>query len=110
MKNLKPMQLSFWEKLTICWEILQLETDFSWILRDKERYLFNKGYKTGMLDQRLPGEYKVIVHYGNNQSNEYKFGCISEAVDFAQRNTDILDNRCCELFQTYLDRDLYHLL
>ena len=105
------MQLSFLDKLVICWGILQLKVDMSYNLRDKERYIFNKGYNTGLKDQQLPGEYKVIITAGGS-SQEYEFDDIQVAINFMEgcKNPESCYVNSFEFVQTYLDRDLDYLI
>jgi predicted transcriptional regulator len=80
-------------------------------LRDKERYIFNKGYNTGLKDQRLPGEYKVIIT-ASGSSQEYGFGDIQAAINFMEgcKNPESCYVNSFEFVQTYLDRDLDYLI
>ena len=117
MKNFKPVQLSLWEKLVICWGILWLKVDLGYNLRDKERYIFNKGYNTGLKDTKLPGEYKVTISTSGGkenggQSDDYKFDDLQTATNFIEgcKNPEACYVNSFEFVQTYLDRDLDHLI
>jgi hypothetical protein len=114
MSNTLSIDLPLLDKLKICWGVLFPVELFMWNnkyvlnrINDKNMFIFNKGYRVGMADQKAPGEYKATVtdYFGNTDSF---FDDLSEAVKFVVNKRS--EGSLCEIYQTYLDRDLEHLL
>jgi len=108
------MKLTVLEKAEIIWGILKMGDDLSWNDKDTNQYIFNKGYKTGIQDTKRPGMYKVTVfHNGPTLESTFFddifFDDLQEAIDFA-KSEEGENGKYCELFETFLDRDMDFLL
>ena len=111
-KRNKPLRLTFLDKLKICWGIINIGDVYNWRPGDKNVYVFNAGYVAGLADTKRPGLYKVTVHNKDGQSCDYTFDDMQRAIEFASGHGPDSPNpdEGCDFVQTYLDRDLDHLI
>lgn len=102
--------LSFMDKLKICWGVMSMGDLAGFLPHEKNQYIFNKGYKTGIQDVRRPGAYKVVVTKRDGSSQDYSdFYDLQHATNFA-KNKNKMPGQYAELFETFLDRDMDWLL
>lgn len=103
-------RLSFLDKLKICWGVMNMVDVAGFLPHEKNQYIFNKGYKTGVQDVRRPGDYKVVVTKSDDSSQDYEgFLDLDHAAKFA-KNEDKMPGQYAELFETFLDREMDFLI
>lgn len=104
------LRLTLRERLMLAWEGFTMD-DKAWRYesREKGHYIFTRGVEAGISSIKVPGTYKVTVHFYDEEfTKDYAFDEYDNACAFIKimNNETLKEGGHCELFQVHLDREI----